>query len=128
MKTKTKKSVKTFEIAQENLDQDVLLSIDISSEAQVNTNIRFLAENNEIYGGEDNHIEVNVMQGKRLRIRHLFDFSGIHPDNLDNAMQHTKISYTLLGQEHEVFPFANNTQADLDSMKRIVSVKVITIK
>ncbi|AZA81872.1 hypothetical protein C1637_04675 [Chryseobacterium lactis] len=126
MKTLTKRSVKTFKLTEENIDY--VLVINISSEAQLNTNVRYFLDDNDLYDGSENEIQVNVMKGRRLRIRHLFDFNGINANVLDNAMQHTNITYTLMGQKSKVFPFANNTQADLDSMGRIVIVKVITIK
>lgn len=126
MKTLIKKSIKTFKPAE--ADIDYVLVITISTEAQVNTNVRYLATSNDLYDGSDYVMHVNVVKGEKLRVRHIFDFSGVHTDLLDNAMQHATITYTLLGQENRVLPFENNTKDDLSSMKRIISVKVINIK
>lgn len=126
MKTLIKKSIKTFKPAE--ADTDYVLVITISTEAQINTNVRYLATTNDLYDGSDYIIHVNVVKGEKLRVRHIFDFSGIHTDLLDNAMQHATITYTLLGQENRVKPFENNTKDDLSSMRRIISVKVITVK
>ncbi|MBP2618501.1 hypothetical protein [Chryseobacterium jejuense] len=126
MKTLIKKSTKTFKLTED--DTDYVLEITISTEAQLNTNVRYLATSNDLYDGSEYVIHVNVIKGKRLRIRHIFDFSGINANVLDDAMKHATITYTLFGQENRIFPFEKNTKADLDSMKRIISVKVITIK
>ncbi|MCS4302955.1 MULTISPECIES: hypothetical protein [Chryseobacterium] len=126
MKTLIKKSVKTFKLTGD--DNDYVLTITISTDAQVNTNVRYLATINDLYDGSDDVITVDIIQGKRLRIRHIFDFSGINDSLLDPAMQHTSIMYTLRGQDNMVLPFEKNTKADLSPMKRIISVKVINIK
>ncbi|MCI3937872.1 hypothetical protein MQX03_11725 [Chryseobacterium aahli] len=127
MKTKTKKSVKTFKVSHESLDNTLLL-INVSSVAQVNTNVKFLAEDVELYDGSEHNIQLFVEKSKRLRVRHIFDFSGINDDNVESAMHQTNVLYALSGQNNKVFPFLNSTKADLDAQKRIISVKVITIK
>lgn len=129
---KTLKSVKTFNISDEQ-QESIYLAMNISSEAQINSNVRFLNETNDLYYGNANRKDIylgNMIDviGKRLRIRHVFDFSGIAEDNLEEAMRHANITYNLLEQENKIFPFKKNTIADLDSQKRIVSVKVISLK
>ncbi|MGE8553610.1 MAG: hypothetical protein ACN6OB_06695 [Chryseobacterium jejuense] len=126
MKTLIKKSAKTFKLADEGTDY--VLVINISTVAQINTNVRYMATSNNLYDGSESEIHVNVIKGKKLRIRHIFDFSGINEALLDNAMKQVVIRYTLDGNENTVFPFENNTKDDLTPMKRIISVKVIAIK
>ncbi|WP_213277894.1 hypothetical protein [Chryseobacterium indologenes] len=124
---KTIKSSKTlkFDLAD---NQDVFLEITVSSTGTCSTLVTIPEVKEFDYEKRVRIGSFSDLKGRTVEINHEFSFEGIPKKNLDNAIQQTQITYSLLNVIGPLQPFKKKTSKDLDSEDRISSVKFITIQ
>jgi len=124
---KAVKSSKTlkFDLAD---NQDVFLEITVSSTGTCSTLVSIPGVKEFDYEKREKIGSFSDLKGKTIEINHEFSFEGIPKKNLDNAIQQTQITYSLLNVIGPLQPFKKKTSKDLDSEDRISAVKFITIE
>lgn len=108
--------------------QDVFLEITVSSTGACSTLVTIPGIKEFEYEKREKIGLFRDLKGKTIEINHEFSFEGIPKKNLDNAIQQTQITYSVLNVIGPLQPFKKRTSKDLDSEERISSVKFITIE